>query len=205
MASEVTLAAKAVSAFALVVASAVILAFNVVSSANLVAASVFKLAEIALSLANLVAASAAMADALVPAALSTYVLVAFTLGYLSSEAASVITLMLLLDKFSFNKSALVLSVISVDNPLVTVETELFNAKSAAARVLASEVTLAAKAVSAFALVVASAVILVFNVASSANLVAASAFKLAEIVLSLANLVAASAAMADALVPAALST
>ena len=74
---------------------------------------------------------------------------------MSSEAASVITLMLLLDKFSFNKSALVLSVISEDNPLVTDETELFNDKSAAARVLASEVTLAVKVVSAFALVVAS--------------------------------------------------
>ncbi len=55
-----------------------------------------------------------------------------------SDVASVVTFILLFTKSSFNKSALVLLVTSVDNPVVNVETLLVNTTSAAPLVVASD-------------------------------------------------------------------
>ena len=123
---------------------------NVLSVALALFTSADKFAVSVLSAAILDAVSAAKALEVAESLASTYVLIAFTVGYFVVDAPSVLTLLLLLTKSSFNKSALVLLVISKAKLLFIDASALVLFAISAAKLLVN-------AVSAAALIVASLV------------------------------------------------
>ena len=129
------------------------------SAALAVEASVAKLVVNVFSAVVALETSLAKAVELVDVLASTYVFTDFTLGYFVSDAPSVVTLVLLLAKSSFNKSALVLLVTSVAKLVDKVA-------SATVLALVSAVKLPAITFSAVVALTISAVKLLVKIAST---------------------------------------